>query len=359
MAKNSPKSKGSNDPTVSAVEEALKIDFGAEDAKSDGPSRRGRSRRSRRDEEKSTVEAERNKPGRASGTAADDTPPRRDRSASRNRAQRPANDDRQSVGNMLYSINRRPSLMPFWGALAASALWLLFGGIVGSAAFGKDLANLDGLAGLGEAPHLFAYFVSLILPVVFFWVFALMIWRSQEMRIVANGMTEVALRLSEPEDIAKDSVLSVGQAIRREVAAMGDGIERALARASELEVMVHTVVAALERAYSTNESRIRSVVDELVSQREAIVHNSERLRTAIGGARETLSEELAKTSDAIADRVSESGQRVIASLGQKGEQITIALGTAGETMISTLSIRGQELVQNLSNTGQEVTASLQ
>ena len=52
----------------------------------------------------------------------------------------------------------------------------------------------------------------------------------------------------------------------------------------------HTEVAALERAYSTNESRIRSVVDELVSQREAIVHNSERLRTAIGGARETLSE---------------------------------------------------------------------
>jgi len=74
------------------------------------------------------------------------------------------------------------------------------------------------------------------------------------MRLIAQSMASVALRLSEPEEIARDSVVTVGQAIRREVAAMGDGVERALARAAELEALVANEVSALERAYNDNES---------------------------------------------------------------------------------------------------------
>ena len=39
-----------------------------------------------------------------------------------------------------------------------------------------------------------------------------------------------------------DSVVTVGEAIRREVAAMGDGVERTIARAGELESMVRAEV---------------------------------------------------------------------------------------------------------------------
>ena len=49
------------------------------------------------------------------------------------------------------------------------------------------------------------------------------------------------------------------------VAAVGDGVERALARAGELETLVRGEIATLERAYSDNEIRIRSLVDELVA----------------------------------------------------------------------------------------------
>ncbi len=86
-----------------------------------------------------------------------------------------------------------------------------------------------------------------------------MIRRAQELRIIARSMTEAAMRLAEPETIARESIVSVGQAIRREVAAMGDGVERALARAAELEALVHNEVAALERAYNDNELRIRGL----------------------------------------------------------------------------------------------------
>ena len=63
-----------------------------------------------------------------------------------------------------------------------------------------------------------------------------MIRRAQEMRSAAQSMTELALRLAEPESLAQDRVMTVGQAVRREVAAMGEGIERTLARAVELGV---------------------------------------------------------------------------------------------------------------------------
>ena len=61
--------------------------------------------------------------------------------------------------------------------------------------------------------------------------------RANEMRLTARSMTEVAIRLAEPETVATEQVVSLSQAIRREVASLGDGIERALARASELETI--------------------------------------------------------------------------------------------------------------------------
>ena len=83
------------------------------------------------------------------------------------------------------------------------------------------------------------------------------------MRLIAQSMAEVAMRLAEPETVAREFIVSVGQAIRREVAAMGDGVERALARAAELEALVHNEVSALERAYNDNEVRIRGLLEDL------------------------------------------------------------------------------------------------
>src|SRR5438874_6938764 len=101
--------------------------------------------------------------------------------------------------------------------------------------------------------------------------------------MIAQSMAQVAIRFSEPETAASDSVVTVGQAIRREVAAMGDGVERALARASELETLVHNEVAQLERAYNDNELRIRGLIEDLANQRDTLVSQAEQVRSAIAG----------------------------------------------------------------------------
>ena len=83
---------------------------------------------------------------------------------------------------------------------------------------------------------------------------------------MASAMTEVAVRLAEPDKLAEQSVASLGQTIRRQVAAMNDAISRAIGRAGELEALVHNEVAALERSYSENELRVRGLISELAER---------------------------------------------------------------------------------------------
>jgi hypothetical protein len=81
-------------------------------------------------------------------------------------------------------------------------------------------------------PGTLNFVLLLLLPVGFFWAIATMVWRAQEMRIVSRQISDLAAAVR-AENIATDPVVNVSQAIRREVAAVGDGIERAIARASE------------------------------------------------------------------------------------------------------------------------------
>ena len=138
--------------------------------------------------------------------------------------------------------------------------------------------------------------------------------------MVSRTMTEVALRLAEPENIAKESVVTVSQAIRREVAAMGDGIERALARASELEVLVHNEVASLERSYTDNELRVRRAD-----------------RRARHSARRSC-----RTPNAY-DRRSAVAQLLLPDLAGITDQIAVAADAAGETDLRLLSGRSQAI----------------
>ena len=116
-------------------------------------------------------------------------------------SQRAANDDRQSVGQILQSMQRRPSRAPYMAAFFLSAVWVVLGIVVGLSYFGSDLRAI---ANQGVHPTLFALAAGIALPVLLFYVLAHMIRRAQELRIIARSMTEAAMRLAEPETIARE-----------------------------------------------------------------------------------------------------------------------------------------------------------
>src|SRR5205085_3903747 len=116
--------------------------------------------------------------------------------------QRAANDDRQSVGQILQSMQRRPSRAPYFAALLLSIAWVALGVFIGIAYFGGDFRQLSTQ---GAHPTLFALAAGIVLPVLLFYVLAHMIRRAQELRLIARSMTEAAMRLAEPETIARES----------------------------------------------------------------------------------------------------------------------------------------------------------
>jgi len=267
-----------------------------------------------------------------------------------------ANDDQQSVGQVLRALQRRPVRTSYFVAALFSAAW-----IVGCLALSwAYLSELNASLGPGhsQAALMIGLGAAALLPIIFFFGVAHIAWRSQELRLITQAMAQVALRLSEPENIARDSIVTVGQAIRREVAAMGDGVERALARAGELESMVQNEVAALERSYSDNEVRIRSLLQDLSNQRDTLVGQAEQVRSAINNVHIDLTQDLSTISDLVGQQVNEAAQRITHSLAEKGEHITVALGEVGDNMIQQLSMRGNDLLTRLESASDETSRAI-
>ena len=269
---------------------------------------------------------------------------------------RAANDDRVDIGQILQTLRHRSSRTPYIAAAIGGFIWIV-GGLAIASLYGAELRSAFPASGFGLAA-IVALATVLIVPAIFFLLLAHMFTRAQDMRVVAVSMAEVAMRLAQPETVAHESIVNVGQAIRREVAAMGDGVERALARAAELEALVHNEVSALERAYNDNEVRIRDLLTELSNQRETLVNQAEHVRNAIASVHLDLAHDVTSVGDLVADKVNEVAQRVTRSLTEKGEHITLALGHAGDSMIDALSERGSSLLERLETTSDQATTAI-
>ncbi len=266
----------------------------------------------------------------------------------------PANDDRRTIGELRQSLsiapNRTIPLVTSLSIMAWAVLWVAF------VYFNRD-AIVDKSGSL-IAPKPVLALISLFAPILFFFVTGLLSRRAYEMRQIAKSMTEVAIRLIEPETVAAEQVTTLSQAIRRESASMSDGIERALARAGELEVIVRTEITNLERSYSENERRIRALIDELAREREAIVVNADSARTALYGARDQLAQEFSTASATLAEHVSEAGNRVVEALGAKGEELKISLARAGDDAVRHIGSTTDLVATQLSSGVNEIDERL-
>ena len=184
-------------------------------------------------------------------------------------------------------------------------------------------------------------------PMILFFGFAALARRLHELRLSARSITQVALRLAEPETVASENVASLAQAIRREIGTMGDGIERALARAAELETLVRSEVTTLERAYSDNERRIRSLIAEMADQREAILASGGRVRAVIDDAHRGIANDLEAIAIRLGERVSGVGGDVAANIGASAEEVTQAMDRAGASAVERINAIATDVTARL------------
>ena len=257
-----------------------------------------------------------------------------------------ANDDLPSIGGLIFALQQKPSKSPFLVALVASLVWFVVGGIFAYSLIANQLAAPEGTSGLFTNPAALTALVTVLVPIAIFWFLALLVWRAQELRLMASAMTEVAVRLAEPDKLAEQSVASLGQTIRRQVAAMNDAISRAIGRAGELEALVHNEVATLERSYSDNELRVRGLISELASEREALSNNSHRVSESLRGVGQEIARNLAAASSSIDKKLAERGSQLtellVARSNEAAEQVERAQSKVQEHMPILFERLGQE-----------------
>ena len=258
---------------------------------------------------------------------------------------------RSGAAALSARLSRKPSSGILYLAFLLTLAWVGFAFWAGFQTIGTDLISPTAWENVASRPDLLYFTAGLILPVLMIWAYAMLVRRSQEMRLVASTMTEVAYRLIDPETEATSSVKSVGKAVRREIDALTDGIENAVSRASELETLVNSELSSLDTAHSANELRMRGLVEELANEREAIVAHSERVRSSIAGASETLREDLSLTAEQISDNVAAAQQRFSQALGDTNESMKESLAKSGVTLLEQLSAKGDEIGNRIESAG--------
>lgn len=249
-----------------------------------------------------------------------------------------ANDDAPSIGGLIYALNQKPSNKPFIYAAVASGLWVALGIGVGSVVIAPEIMGGKGVFSLITTATIMPAVATLFGPIALFWFLALLAWRTEELKLRSTAMTEVAVRLAEPDRMAEQSVASLGQSVRRQVSFMNDAVSRALGRAGELEALVHNEVTALERSYEENEHKIRGLIQELAGERHALASTgdqmSETLRN-LGSQVPTLIDTLSNQQLKLA--------RIIEGAGQNLTALETAIGTQTGTLEATLGERTDHL----------------
>ncbi len=107
-------------------------------------------------------------------------------------------------------MQQRPSRSPFLIALVASAIWFVLGLLVSWAVFQKTFDASGSTAEMLANPAIAAVIATVVIPIALFWFLAILVWRAQELRLMSSAMTEVAVRLAEPDRMAEQSVASLG-----------------------------------------------------------------------------------------------------------------------------------------------------
>jgi hypothetical protein len=143
---------------------------------------------------------------------------------------------------------------------------------------------------------------------------------------------------------------------------MNDAVTRALGRAGELEALVHSEVAALERSYEENERKIRALIQELSAERSAIAGTGDQMALtlrSLGTEVPQLIDRLANQQIKLTHIIEGAGANLTAiegALAHSTGRLETALGSGTERLQGVFETYTGALANALGNRTQSLQA---
>lgn len=167
-----------------------------------------------------------------------------------------------------------------------------------------------------------SFLILAVIPIALFFICAELLRQARRAHVYAEGLTSALDSLARPDERLQEQVMSLSLSIRREVASISDGVERAIGRASELEGQIRSEILRLEKAYRDGELRVSSVLTQLRHERSALTGHADSAVEAISKVRNALSEhvefectKIFKSLDDASSRFEEMISRCSADMG--------------------------------------------
>ena len=135
-----------------------------------------------------------------------------------------------------------------WLGLASVSAFGLFGG--------------QGLTGQNALNASAAFIAGGVLPAFMIFGFGVMVRRMQDLRLMSRSLAEVALRLGDTAQQRQADFATPATVLPSD-------------QIAALERRIADEVAALERTFADNEVRVRGLVGELSSERDAMLNHAE------------------------------------------------------------------------------------
>ena len=269
----------------------------------------------------------------------------------------PANDDQNKL-RINQLLRSQPYLRQYWSTTALSAIWALGGVLTASHLSPNGIGSLSSVGTFLSTSTGAGVLAGTALPIFMFWGLAQLTKRAKELQAVVKSMAETALQLSAPKATPEAPVQELAKSVREEVAAMEDGIGRTLARAAELEALVHGEVQNLERAYAENETRIHKLINELSDEREAIQCHADRVKLSLRDTRDELSQQFGMMTSDLKANVENLSITLSKTFEEKSGVIFAHIDESGQEIANKIVNKLEATVDEVKNTNQRLFENL-
>ncbi len=160
----------------------------------------------------------------------------------------------------------------------------------------------------GELPELSAMptawiaalLVGAIGPVAFFWMLAMVVRQSANMKRSADMMRAMADRLMRPEESAARDIQTVGTAVEHQIQKISAALDNAAKRIEKMEATLEKKVAALDEAGRRARAQTNDIKQELEQERQSLGSFAEKLHKEMGDNAKSIEGKLSDLSSTSA-----------------------------------------------------------